>query len=435
MYFTESVKKFVSNKLVETMLKPVDNMVNDNLTEISSTIGSFFIRNIRNRFARSITFTAGVTFGDKWIERALYAILAKYNNLLKNSKLELIDLSTQEDSDDEKSIAYQLAPGSHSLKYRDFDIVLVIQPLGVDATNKKSSYRRTYTIITYNLDPSFVTLFEKDMLRNRDVMFKLNPNSPTVNVYYDGYYSGNAAFWRKIASIPKRHQNTLYLPAETKRTIFDTVNNFLASKELYAKMGIPYNLKILLYGGHGYGKDTIAKVIASEYNRNIYYVTGGEDGFYVPNAIGDNDDYIKYPLFVVSDIDKNPYLINELNEEDCPEALKSDPEKLSKYKMLFGKMINVLDGLASPEGRIIIMTTNHIEKFSPVFTRPGRIDLKLEIKAVEPETFRKFYYDNYQLIAPKDIKLKNPKLSIAELQIDRLYMKLTPEEFLKKHTK
>lgn len=435
MTFTTKFKDATMKKITETIIGPIDSMVNDNITEISSTIGSFIIRNIRNRFARSITFNVGLTRSDAWIEEALYAILYKYNDIKKKSKLELVDAAGYGEDDDSTNLYYRLATGTHSLKYRQFDIALMVQTSGVEINRGKASMRRTYTIVTYNLDPSFVTLFEKDMVANRDAMLRINPNSPTVNVYRDIRHSDFDILWCKMATIPKRRQNTLYLPSETKRKLFDTVNNFLFSKDLYLKMGVPHNLKILLHGGHGYGKDTIARVLASEYNRNIFYVSGGEEGLWIPEAIGNLDDCIKSPIFVISDIDKNPYLINELDENDCPESLKADPEKLSRYKMLFGRMINALDGLASPEGRIIIMSTNHIEKFSPVFTRPGRIDLIMEIKAVEPETFRKFVYDNYHTILPKDIKLKSNKLSIADLHVDVLFMKLTLDEFVKKHVK
>lgn len=181
------------------------------------------------------------------------------------------------------------------------------------------------------------------------------------------------------------------------------------------------------------GKDSIAKMIASEWNRNMYYITGGKSGNFIPNAIVDNDSDINHPLFLVSDIDKYPFLINE-PEVDMVKDGSTKDEQL-KYKQLFGNMINALDGVLSGEGRIIVMTTNHIEKFSDVILRPGRIDLKLEIGYVTPEVLRKYVLDFYNVVLPADIKLKNNKLTVADMQFDVVFLKLSAEEFIKKHVK
>ena len=102
-------------------------------------------------------------------------------------------------------------------------------------------------------------------------------------------------------------------------------------------------------------------------------------------------------------------------------------------KQQFGNMINALDGIMSGEDRIIIMTTNHIEKFSPVFTRPGRVDLMLEIGHVTPEVFRKYIYDIYGKALPANIKLKNKQLTIADLQFDAIFAKMSFDNIIAKH--
>ena len=43
-------------------------------------------------------------------------------------------------------------------------------------------------------------------------------------------------------------------------------------------------------------------------------------------------------------------------------------------------LLNTLDGVASQEGRILIMTTNHAEKLDDALIRPGRVDKKLEFR-------------------------------------------------------
>jgi mitochondrial chaperone BCS1 len=40
----------------------------------------------------------------------------------------------------------------------------------------------------------------------------------------------------------------------------------------------------------------------------------------------------------------------------------------------FSGLLNVLDGVAASEERLIFMTTNHIERLDPALIRPGRVD-------------------------------------------------------------
>ena len=423
----KSITNYAKNKFIKTVAGPIDEMVDQNITDITTTIGSFIIRSIRGKFQRSITFSVGLSYNDRWMEEALYSILYKYNNIKASSRLKLNNPRKYDDN-----MYCKLDDGTHNLKYRNYDILLAIQTRTPSTTSRIAPVTE-YTIITYDLSPEFVTQFEKDMILNRNSLLKIQKDSPFINVYQDGHEGDGYTYWDKMSPINKRRLNTLYLPSETKKTIIKTVNEFFASKDYYVKHGVAHNLKILLYGEPGNGKDSIAKMIASEWNRNLYYVSGGKDGRFIPNALTSNgDDNVRNPLFLISDIDKYPYLINE---PDINITSSETKDEAIRQKQLFGNMINALDGILSGDDKIIIMTTNHIEKFSETFLRPGRVDLKLYIGCVTPEVFRKFTYDMYGKVLPKDIKLKDDKISVSTLQCDVMFLKLSYEDFIKKYVK
>ena len=47
--------------------------------------------------------------------------------------------------------------------------------------------------------------------------------------------------------------------------------------------------------------------------------------------------------------------------------------------MSISTLLNVLDGLASSKGRVLIMTTNYIKRLDEALIRPGRVDKKFKL--------------------------------------------------------
>lgn len=427
------IKEFLLNKLKNQIVGPVDNILNDNITDLSTIFGSFLIRNIRGKIQRSITFETGLDYDDRWMEQALYSILSKYNKLDNSSMLTITNESKE--TTEGSGVYYNLGNGTHNLKYRGWNILLNIKSESVQ-TNPNYRYPRMvkkYTIITYDLSPKFVKQFEKDMLENKNILLKLNPKSSIIKLFIDEHDSDGSTYWYEDQQIPKRSIDTIYLPKEQKDLLIDTIDTFFNSKRFYRKHGIPHNLKILLYGPPGTGKSSLVKAIASHWNMNIYECTGGDNGKFIPNAITSTfkkDD--GYKLYSISDIDKYPTLINEPEVDIKKDKIKN--EDIS-YKQNFGNMINALDGILSGEDKVIIMTTNHIDKFSETLLRPGRIDLKLEISYITPEVFKEYVKIFYNKNLEEDIKLKSKNITIADLQFDAVFLKTTFEEIMKKYVK
>ena len=243
----QTVKNSANARIGRTVIGPLNNIIDENITDITTTLGSFVVRSIRGKFQRSITFNIGANYSDGWMEEALYGILYKYNNIKGSSRLEL---SNKKGVNDGTGMYYKLADGTHNLKYRKYDILLCIQTVS-STTMSRISSQKVYTIITYDLSPEFVYEFEKDMIIHRNALINIKANSPTVNVYQDYHESDGYTYWEQTLSINKRRLNTIYLPRETKQLIINTVNGFFASKEYYQKHGIAHNLKILLYGPPG----------------------------------------------------------------------------------------------------------------------------------------------------------------------------------------
>ncbi len=64
---------------------------------------------------------------------------------------------------------------------------------------------------------------------------------------------------------------------------------------------------------------------------------------------------------------------------EAPTESKAPTEiSLQKNTITISGLLNAIDGVASQEGRVLIMTTNHPEKLDDALVRPGRVDLKIE---------------------------------------------------------
>ena len=85
----ETVLGKLKGKAVKTVLNPLNEILDDQISDISTTLGLFVVRSIRGKLQRSITFTIGTRYSDRWMEEAIYGILYEYNNIRASSKLEL----------------------------------------------------------------------------------------------------------------------------------------------------------------------------------------------------------------------------------------------------------------------------------------------------------------------------------------------------------
>lgn len=101
-------------------------------------------------------------------------------------------------------------------------------------------------------------------------------------------------------------------------------------------------------------------------------------------------------------------------------AAAKDDNKRGNTSVSFSGLLNALDGVASQEGRLLFMTTNHIEKLDPALIRPGRCDVQLQLKLASKNQmermFLRFYPGEAALAKAFAGSLPANELSMAALQ-------------------
>ncbi|KAH8745120.1 hypothetical protein F5883DRAFT_397761, partial [Diaporthe sp. PMI_573] len=100
-------------------------------------------------------------------------------------------------------------------------------------------------------------------------------------------------------------------------------------------------------------------------------------------------------------------------------------------------LLNAIDGVASHEGRVLIMTTNKPEILDDALIRPGRVDMQVEFTYATEEQARELFERMYEADSKEmkriaaDFATKIPaEFSPAELQEFLLKRKKDPRRAL-----
>ncbi|KAJ6105168.1 P-loop containing nucleoside triphosphate hydrolase protein [Penicillium sp. IBT 18751x] len=163
--------------------------------------------------------------------------------------------------------------------------------------------------------------------------------------------------WKKARLRPVRPISTVIMDTELKNEILRDVDEFLDQdmQGWYAERGIPYKRGYLLFGPPGTGKSSFSLSLAGKHELDIYTLQ----------------------LSNISDKDVDTAGVGRRDSVDA------DQENESKSAVTLSGLLNVLDGVSSQEGRILIMTTNHIEDLDEALIRPGRSDKKIHFKLAD----------------------------------------------------
>lgn len=205
--------------------------------------------------------------------------------------------------------------------------------------NKKKYQKLISTLINRDKDKNMITVF---------------PSKEIYNNY----------------TIPKKSFDDIFNP--NKKSIIDFINKWINQKDVYINHGITYKTGIMLYGEPGTGKTTICKAIASylDYGLHIInlksYKENGEEQLI--NRI------IQIP----------PKSIILFEDIDC--VVGNRDIENSKNIEILNTLLNIIDGISSPNNVIFMATTNHIEKLDSALIREGRFDLKINVSKLEKET-------------------------------------------------
>ncbi|KAM0244109.1 hypothetical protein ACHAP5_006591 [Fusarium lateritium] len=215
---------------------------------------------------------------------------------------------------------------------------------------------------------------------------------------------GDDLTWTKCMSKPTRPMSTIALDEALKQSLIKDLSRYLnpRTKNWYATRGIPYRRGYLFSGPPGTGKTSLTLAAAGLMGLNIYMISLSS-----PNLSEDSlatlfRDLPRTCLVLLEDIDA----AGISDKRKKTKAEKDGPPKPQREPISLSGLLNVIDGVGAQEGRVLVMTSNHIENIDPALLRPGRVDFSVEFGLASSETitqlFKLMYGTSYDNVGEKE---------------------------------
>lgn len=226
--------------------------------------------------------------------------------------------------------------------------------------------------------------------------------------------------------------DTVHLDKSIKDELIADIETYLQpeTRKFYTERGIPYRRGYLLHGPPGTGKTSISIALAWHFKVDLYMV-------HLPTLYGDNTLQILFMLLP-------PRSIVLIEDIDCVGlkreiAKKKEIDEDERPDCTLSGLLNVLDGVTAPQGRIVLMTSNAVDDLDEALLRPGRIDKRVYMGNISKEAarvmFLKFYAPSHGIQKPPSVKLQKLAAEFSDRIPDEVFSPAQIQEYLLSHRK
>ena len=333
-------------------------------------------------------------------------------------------------------------------------------------------------IFSYKYDTQYICKFI-DNITNEYITKVQNIRKNKLFIYTlkgksnnrDSYREDTRYLWDECEFKTTRNFSNLFF--DNKINLIDKIEFFNNNKSWYEHNGHPYTLGIGLYGPPGTGKTSVIKCIANMLKRHLIVIplskisTQSEfSEYYFEKTYNENNykDSISFDkkIIVLEDIDCMTDIVKNrksIDQETISNDSLSDDEndlsdnintkkiikKLNKRKtydvlnmidknndkITLSYLLNIIDGIRETPGRILIITSNHYNKLDNALVRPGRIDIKLEMKNASINTISQMYCHYYNEVLDTEFIEKLVDNKISPATITNIYLNSKNKENFK----
>lgn len=304
-------------------------------------------------------------------------------------KSECVDANTSGPSKWDVTMAP--APGRHFIFEDGRLIILTRTREKLEAAAGRKPYAEAFSlrVIGRNRRPAM------------ELIHKARRLAAPLERFIDIFESSEHGSWYNVGYKRPRQLQSVVLPGNIRENTIADVKDFLASEEWYRDRGVPYRRGYLFHGVPGSGKTSLILAIASELNWDVAILNLRDiesDQSLISAMSGVRDRQI----VVVEDVD----------------CVFEDRESLTNVSL--SGLLNAIDGIASHEGHILILTTNHRDRLDSALIRPGRVDMEVEFRSATSEQaaalFKRFFPEADDALATEAARQLSGNVSMAALQ-------------------
>jgi chaperone BCS1 len=286
-----------------------------------------------------------------------------------------------------KPLQFTPAEGSHYFWYKNRPLMLTRSQQ--EGQNRYILNNERLYLSCFGRDPSIL----KSLLADAQQAYVERDGNLTV-IYRGGRYSaGHSYYWiRCMARVP-RPLSTVILDQTQKDDFVDDIKEYLhpRTRRWYSNRGIPYRRGYLLHGPPGTGKTSLCFAAAGLLGLKLYLLDLNSTSLDEESLSSLFADLPRRCIVLLEDVDSAGITKTRgaTPPTDTPimDAIAADikdgadakvvTEEPKKGGVTLSGLLNVIDGVAATEGRILVMTTNHAEKLDPALLRPGRVDMTI----------------------------------------------------------
>jgi DNA replication protein DnaC len=227
----------------------------------------------------------------------------------------------------------------------------------------KSQIQNSFNPFKDNKQEFQIFCFNKDKLN--ELLDYVDSNYGSNYIKY--YYNANGEVKCAGRVINKTFDN-IYLDGTILDDIIKDLDVFKNSRETYDKYGIRYKRTYLFYGEPGTGKSSLSLAISNYTKRDILSINMSKD-MTDSNLITLVSNRPNKSIILFEDID---CLLDDIN--------RNEESKEKEVKISLSCILNILDGIYTPNDVIFIITTNNLDKIDDAIKRKGRTDFLCEVK-------------------------------------------------------